>query len=134
MPYPDPNHYKSPLKRARETGAAKSGTHHWWLIKVTAVALIPLTLWFFFSLLHIVTQGGGYEEALAWVQFPLNGFLLSVLLGVNFYHAAIAGQEVIVDYVPNHRIQIPAALLYRLVCYGFGLLSVFSVLYICFRA
>lgn len=133
MPYPDPNHFKTPLKRARGLGSAKSGAHHWWLVKVTSVMLIPLTLWFFFSLMHIVATGGDYQMALDWVKKPYNSLLLVIFLGTNFYHAGLAGQEIIIDYVPNHKVQVPAALFYRLFCYGIGALSIFSVLYITFR-
>lgn len=124
---------KSDLARARGLGSAKTGTHHWWLVKATAVILIPLTLWFLASLLHLVAQGADYAAALEWLRKPYNALPLVVLLGVNFYHAGIAGQEIIIDYVPNHKVQIPAALTYRLICYGFGILSVFAVLYITFR-
>lgn len=134
MPYPDPNHIKSPLARARGTGSAHSGVHHWWLVKATALVLIPLTLWFFCAVVCMIAQGtADYATVLAWVQKPYNAFLLSIFLGMNFYHAALGGQEIIVDYVPNHKIQIPVAFLYRTICYGFGILSVFSVLYITFK-
>lgn len=133
MPYPDPSHFKTPLKRARGLGSAKSGTHHWWLVKITSILLVPLTLWFLFSLLTLLAGGSNYAEALAWVQKPYNAILLVILLGTNFYHAGLAGQEIIIDYVPNHKIQVPAALVYRLFCYGLGLLSIFTVFYITFR-
>ncbi len=132
MPYPD-HHIKSPLARARGTGSAKSGTHHWWVVKVSAVALIPLSLWFLFSLLNLLSTDVSYQAALAWVQKPYNSLLLCIFLGMNFYHAGVAGQEIIVDYVPNHKIQISATVLYRFICYGLGILSVFSVLYITFK-
>lgn len=133
MPYPDQNHIKTPLARARGLGSAQSGTHHWWMIKVTAIILIPLTLWFFVAVLKIVAQGGDYSTALTWIKKPYNALPLVIFLGVNFYHAAIAGQEIIVDYVPNHKAQIVANLLYKYICYGLGILSVFSVLYITFK-
>lgn len=133
MPYPDPKHIKTPLARARGLGSAKSGVHHWRLVKATAVVLIPLTLWFFFSVLCLIAQGADYAAALEWVQKPYNALLLSIFLGMNFYHAALGGQEVIIDYIPSHKIQIPVGFLYRAICYSFGILSVFSVLYITFK-
>lgn len=133
MPYPDPKHIISPLARARGTGSAKSGTHHWWLVKATALVLIPLTLWFFFSMICLVGGGADHATALAWVQKPYNSLLLIFFLFANFYHAALAGQEIIIDYVPNHKIQIPVSFLYRLFCYAFGVLSIFAVLYITFK-
>ena len=40
---------RSPLGRVRGLGSAKGGTHHWWMQRVTSVALLPLTLWFALS-------------------------------------------------------------------------------------
>ncbi|MDB5478143.1 MAG: sdhD [Alphaproteobacteria bacterium] len=133
MPYPDPNHLRTPLARAKGLGSAKKGTQHWWMIKVSSILLIPLTLWFFFSLMHALAGGFDHAAALAWVKKPYNSLLLSVFMGMNFYHAGIAGQEIIIDYVPNHKIQVPAALAYSIFCYGLGIFSVFTVLYITFR-
>lgn len=134
MPYTDPKDMmKTPLARARGTGSAKSGTHHWWMIKVSAIALIPLTLWFFFSLICIVGRGGTYATSLEWIQKPYNSLLLVIFLGINFYHAAQAGVEIIMDYVPNHKAQLLSCMLYKFICYFFGILSIFSVLYITFR-
>jgi succinate dehydrogenase / fumarate reductase, membrane anchor subunit len=134
MPYPDPTEFKTPLARARNVGSAKDGTHHWWLVKVTAVALVPLTLWFLWSFLtKVAALGGGYDVALAWVKKPYNAFPLALVLFVSFYHAALGGQEIIIDYVHNRRYQIPTLILYKFFCYGFAVLSVFSVLYITFR-
>jgi succinate dehydrogenase / fumarate reductase membrane anchor subunit len=133
MPYPDNTKIQSPMARARGAGSAKSGTHHWWLVKVTSVALVPLTLWFFFGLLCIVMRGGTYETTLEWVQKPYNAFLLCVFLGTNFYHAALGGQEVIIDYVHKHHVQLPALVLYKLFCFFCGALGIFTVLYITFK-
>jgi succinate dehydrogenase / fumarate reductase membrane anchor subunit len=133
MPYPDPNKIQTPIARAKGDGSAHSGAHHWLLVKITAVALIPLTLWFFFSLLCLIAKGATYDMSLAWVKLPYNAFLLAVFLAVNFYHAGIAGQEIIVDYVPKAKFQIPAVTLYKFFCYGVAMLSVFSVLYITFK-
>lgn len=133
MPYPKENDIRTNLGRVRGLGSAKEGTHHWMMVKVSAIALIPLTLWFFFSMMCMIGSDASFEAALAWVQKPYNSLLMVIFLGMNFYHAAISGQEIIVDYVPNHKIQIPALLLYKGLCYGFGILSVFSVLYITFK-
>lgn len=133
MPYPDPNKIQTSLGRARGHGSSKSGTHHWWLVKVTSVALIPLTLWFFYAALHLVAQGGDYGSTLLWIQKPYNAFLLCLFLGTNFYHTSLGGQEVIVDYVHNHKVQIPALLAFKLFCFTLGALSIFSVLYITFK-
>ena len=56
------------MGRARGLGSAKSGVHHFWMQRVSAVALIPLTLWFVFSVAQL--SAGSYPEALHWVSSP----------------------------------------------------------------
>jgi succinate dehydrogenase / fumarate reductase, membrane anchor subunit len=132
MPYPDPTKFQTPLARARNTGSSHTGSGHWLSVKLSALALVPLCLWFFFSLVHLVTSGADYYAVLAWVQKPYNSLLLVAFLGMNFYHA-LAGEEIIIDYVHKPCVQMPLLILYKFFCYGFGLLSVFTVLYITFR-
>ncbi len=70
---------RSPLGRVLGFGSAKDGTAHWWAQRVTAVALIPLTLWFIFSLLALPALD--YATVRAWLSFPLSGFLAVLLVG-----------------------------------------------------
>ncbi len=133
MPYPKPGEIKTDLGRARGMGSAKSGTHHWWLMKVTALALIPLTLWFLQSFIFdVAAAGGDFNTALEWIKKPYHSFPLAILLVVNFYHAELGGQEIILDYV-HGKAQIPTLILYKFFCYGLAALSVYSVLYITFK-
>lgn len=134
MPQVKSNDIRTDLGRVRGMGSAKTGTHHWWLVKITAVALIPLTLWFLFSFLcGVVAQGGGYEVSLEWIKKPYHSFPLAILLVVNFYHAELGGQEIILDYVHNRKLQIASLILYKFFCYGLAALSLYSVLYITFK-
>ena len=64
---------RSPLSRVLGLGSAKDGTAHWWAQRVTAVALIPLTLWFLISLLTL--PGLDYETVHTWLAVPITGFL-----------------------------------------------------------
>lgn len=88
----------SQLSKARYLGSAKSGTHHWWMQRVSAVALLVLGLWF---LNEVITTPGllDYEIALVWLQSPFHSVLLILLLGVGFYHGALGLQTVIEDYI-----------------------------------
>jgi hypothetical protein len=56
---------RSPLGRARGLGSAKDGTHHWWAQRVTAIALVPLVLWFVVSAIGLA--GASHAAALAWI-------------------------------------------------------------------
>jgi succinate dehydrogenase / fumarate reductase, membrane anchor subunit len=87
---------QSPLGRVRGLGSAKGGTHHWWMQRVTSIALLPLTIWFVFSAVGLA--GLGYAETRAWIGAPVNAVLLLSLIGLTFHHMASGLQVVIEDY------------------------------------
>jgi succinate dehydrogenase / fumarate reductase membrane anchor subunit len=65
---------RTPLARARGLGSAKDGVHHWWVQRLTAVALIPLVVWFAISL--VMLSGADYAVVRAWIGSPLVMVLL----------------------------------------------------------
>lgn len=89
--------YRSPLANAQGLGSAKSGTTHWWMQRVTAVALIPLT----YVLLKFLdlSLNAPYEQALEWLSAPFNSTCMIAWLLAVFYHAALGLRVVIEDYV-----------------------------------
>ncbi len=91
------NSIRSPLARARNSGANGHGAIHWIRQRFTALIMIPLLAWFLFAIPCVVTEG--YEGAHAWLQSPINatGFILFIL--ASFWHAALGLQVVIEDYV-----------------------------------
>ena len=88
---------RSPIARAMGLGSAKEGVTHWWLVRVSAVALVPLTLWFLASI--ISHSGSDYATFIAWLRKPLVSALMVLLLVSLFYHTALGLQVVIEDYV-----------------------------------
>lgn len=90
---------RSQLGQVRGLGSAKSGAAHWWAQRLTAVALVPLTLWFVWSALHLV--GAPHEALLAWIGGPIPVVLLIALVLATFYHLALGMQMVIEDYVSS---------------------------------
>lgn len=134
MPYPKQGEIKTDLGRVRGLGSAKTGVHHWWMVKITAIALIPLTLWFLCSFIHgVIAQGATFGASVDWLQKPYHSFPLALLLIVNFYHAELGGQEIIMDYVHKRGWQAFWLIFYKFFCYGMMALSVYSVLYITFK-
>lgn len=89
--------FRSPLGTARGLGSAKAGTEHWMVQRLTAIALLPLTLWFVWSLLCMA--GADYATFTAWLANPLIAVLMSAFSLMLFYHAALGLQVVIEDYV-----------------------------------
>jgi succinate dehydrogenase membrane anchor subunit len=120
---------RSPLGRAIGLGSAREGVEHWWRERVTAVALIPLTLWFVASI--IARSGEGYAEFVAWLKAPVATCMMILLLIALFYHAALGLQVIIEDYVPS-AIKIPALILMRLLCSALAAIGIVAVLRIAF--
>lgn len=88
---------RPPVARAAGLGSARAGVGHWWLERVTAIALVPLMLWFAASL--IMLSGSDYARFIAWLQSPLVALLMISLLISLFSHLALGLRVVIEDYV-----------------------------------
>ena len=89
--------YRSPLANVKGLGSAKTGTSHWWMQRVTAVALIPLSYWLIIFL--NLSLNAPFEETLTWLEAPLNTACIIAWILAVFYHAALGLQVVIEDYV-----------------------------------
>lgn len=121
---------RSPLGRVRGMGSARSGTHHWWMQRVTSIALLPLTLWFVVSMISLA--GASYLETLLWIAQPVNAVLLLVLVGLTFHHMASGLQVVVEDYVRAEFKRMAMVLLIKAACLLMALACGFSVLRIAF--
>lgn len=121
---PVPLRTRSDLKEAQGLGSAKTGVTHWWMQRATAVALIPLTLWFTAAL--IALAGRGHDAFVAWLRAPLAAVLMILLLIALFHHLALGLQVVIEDYV-HSRMQLPAVLAVKFVCSVLAVAGVVSV-------
>jgi succinate dehydrogenase / fumarate reductase membrane anchor subunit len=117
---------RSQLGRARGLGASKSGAGHWWVQRVTGVALIPLSLWFVYAALRLV--GASHEELLAWIGGPIPVVLLIALVLANFYHLALGLQVVIEDYVPGDTARMATLLVIKGVIVLLTLACLISIL------
>lgn len=117
---------RSPLGQAIGLGSAKEGVDHWWAQRITAIALVPLTLWF----VIVVIELAGADRALFvdWVRHPVPAILLVLLLIATFYHAALGLQVVIEDYVANEALRLALLIIMRLAAIVFAVRGVFAVL------
>ncbi len=123
----DERRTRSPLAEARGLGSAKAGVQAWWLERVTAVALVPLSLWLMASL--IAFGGRDYAAVIGWLSDPLVALLLVLLLLALFVHLALGLKVIIEDYV-HSRAKIPALIAARLICVVLcvaGILATLSV-------
>ena len=116
---------RSPLGRASGLGSAKNGVEQWWRERVSALALMPLTVWFAASL--IVHTGSDYATFIAWLRTPITSLLMVLLLVGIFYHAALGLQVVIEDYV-HSGLKTLALLGMRFGCCGLAVAGILSIL------
>jgi succinate dehydrogenase / fumarate reductase membrane anchor subunit len=117
---------RSPLGRARGLGSARAGSHHWWAQRLTAVALVPLTLWFIFSVIHL--SGASHQAVIEWLSAPLTLGLMLALIVATFHHLQLGMQVVIEDYVHDERLKLGAVLLVKGLSVLLALVCVVSVL------
>lgn len=113
---------RSPLARARGLGAAHSGTHHWWVQRLTSIALVPLVLWLAFSFVSLATAD--HATATAWLRAPVNAVLMLALIGILFQHMQLGLQVVIEDYVHGHGSKLVALVAVK---YGTALLAIAAI-------
>ena len=97
---------RSPLAKVRGLGSAKSGTLHWWMQRVTAVALIPLSYWLI-TFLNLSFHAP-YQYMVVWLIAPVNTVCIIAWVLAAFYHAALGLQVVIEDYIAAEGIKIIA--------------------------
>ena len=117
---------RTPLSRAAGLGSAKSGTMHFWRQRMSAVALIPLSIWFVFSVLSLV--GGNLAEVLVFLAEPINAVLMFLFLFAALYHMTLGVQVVIEDYVHGERLKLLCLMLNRFFALGVGAAAAFSLL------
>ena len=117
---------RSPLGRARGLGSAKDGTHHFWVQRVSAVALIPLSLWFVFSVAQLSSLS--YDQVHWWVGYPAVAVTLVLFIAAALYHSMLGVQVVIEDYVGSEGMKITALLLSKFFHFAVAAASIFAVL------
>ena len=123
---------RNPLATAKGLGSAKTGTSHWWAQRVSALALIPLSLWFAVSVLQLVHAD--YVVVINWLHAPWTAVLLSLFLFTVFYHAYLGLQVVVEDYVHMEWLKITMLLIIKFICILFAAAGIFTALRIAFGA
>jgi succinate dehydrogenase / fumarate reductase membrane anchor subunit len=121
---------RSPLGKVLGMGSAKDGTAHWWAQRVSAVALIPLTLWFVFSLLTL--PAFDYDTVRTWLSVPFSGFLAVLLVAVLAYHSYLGTIVIVEDYVTAAGMKVLTLLVLRflyVLCGGAGIFAILRVVF-----
>ncbi|HEX5055946.1 MAG TPA: succinate dehydrogenase, hydrophobic membrane anchor protein [Gammaproteobacteria bacterium] len=122
----------SPLQSARGLGSAKAGVEHWWIQRLTAVALLPLVIWLLLALLRM----GDYEYAtlIGWAAHPVNAVLLISTALALFWHSALGLQVIIEDYIGSKGLQLTLIIAVKLAHVLFAIVSILAVLKIALGA
>ena len=117
---------QSYLKKVIRMQSKSNGVVHWKLQRISAIAMIPLVIWFVSSLVFSLTNT--YDQSVSWLQSPLNATGLVLLFGTLYFHAASGLQVVIEDYVHNEGLKIMSLILIKLLSILLGVLSILCVL------
>jgi len=116
---------RTPLSAAKGLGSAKEGAHHWWVQRLTSIALVPLTLWLSYS---IVTFGEmNYQAVVVWMQSPFVAAALAILVVVLFYHVQLGIQVILEDYVHGW-LKIASLILLNFTCISLVFIGLFSII------
>ena len=121
----------SPFRRMQGLGSSLGGVGHWWAQRVTAAALVPLTLWFAASL--IAHARSDYGAFVLWLRAPTTTVFMVLLLIALFHHMALGLQVIVEDYVHDDRAKIAAVLAIKLGSFALAVAGIIAVLRIAFR-
>ncbi len=117
--------YRTPLKNVRGLGAAKSGTEHFVLQRLTATALVALALWFLVFVVSLM--GADYVTATAAIAKPWNAILIVGFLVAMFWHAQIGLQVILEDYIHNSLMALALQTTVKFIAVLGAIVSIFAV-------
>ncbi|MEM7506867.1 MAG: succinate dehydrogenase, hydrophobic membrane anchor protein [Pseudomonadota bacterium] len=124
--------FKTPRQFATGLGSSKSGTHHWWSMRISSVALIPLSI--LFAVPFAGALGSGHAAVLALYGNPFHAIVAGLMIAVSFHHLMQGLQTVIEDYVHAPAWRTALMLGNAMFCGLMGFAGIFAVLKIAFTA
>ena len=121
---------RTPLANVRGLGSAREGTGHFWRIRLSSIALIPLSL---FTIGWVISlKGAGYAEVRASLSQPLVTLIVALFLVVSLDHMRLGMKEIIEDYVHEEGSRLALLILNTFFCVLVGAASIFALLIISF--
>ncbi len=122
---------RSPLARVRGLGPTKEGgTAHWWAQRMTAIALVPLTVWFVISALSMV--GADLAQFKNWFNGPGNAVLLILLAIAVYHHGQLGLQTIIEDYIHHEGVHFTALISVKLGAFAMAVYTIYSIVLLAF--
>ncbi len=122
--------YRTPISIARGLGSAQDGLGHWWLQRLTSIALVPLVVWFVVAIISLAGQERG--EVIAWLQSPFNSIVMSIFLVTTIYHANLGLQVIYEDYIQARWLQLSSRIATGFLAVVLGVTGVFALLGLAF--
>ncbi len=117
---------KTPLGRVRGLGSAKKGVGHFWQQRMSALTLIPLVIWFSWSI--FIHAGDDYMDVRSWLSQPVTSIFMLFLILAGCYHMRLGVHVVIEDYVRAEGPRLALIVLNNLFSAGLSIASVFAIL------
>ena len=117
---------RSPARPRARPGCARAGAAHWWAQRLTALALVPLTLWFICAMVRMI--GATRDDVVSWMAGPLPIVLLIALVVATFHHLQAGLQVVIEDYVHRDWLRVGSILLIKAIALLLALACIVSML------
>jgi succinate dehydrogenase / fumarate reductase membrane anchor subunit len=121
---------RSDLARVRGLGSAKDGVKHWWVQRLTAVALVPLGIWFVFQAVKLA--GVSHAAFKVWLQSGANFLLMALLVITMFYHLQLGLQVVVEDYIHTERTKTVLLVLNIFACIFLAAFSLVALVKVAF--
>jgi len=120
------NSMRTPLAKVRGLGSAKSGVHHWWHQRISAVAMVALVIASIYLVFKVA--GADYAGAVILLQNPFHAAILLLLIFTGFWHAMLGIQVVIEDYVGTEWKRIATIIIIRGLLILLATLSILSLI------
>jgi succinate dehydrogenase / fumarate reductase membrane anchor subunit len=117
---------RSPLGRVLGLGSAKEGVEHWWMQRLTAIAMVPLAIWFVIAALGMI--GADRAAMVAWMHSPMSPVFAILLIVAAIYHMALGLQVVIEDYIHSEGWKLGLIIVMRLWCIVLAARGIIAVL------
>ena len=117
---------QTPMARVRGLGSAKEGVGHWWAQRLSALALIPLSIWFVASV--VCMAGADHAAIIQWLSAPFTLGALALTIFAAFYHAVLGLQVVVEDYIHGKFAKHAIIILIQFAGFGFATAAIIALL------
>ncbi|MDE0409466.1 MAG: succinate dehydrogenase, hydrophobic membrane anchor protein [Alphaproteobacteria bacterium] len=122
--------FRTSAKAVRGLGSAREGAAHWWAQRMTALALVPLSVWFAVSVIRLA--GAEHGALTEWLASPFNAVAMLLFTLAGFHHAALGLQVVLEDYVSHEGRRVAAIVAVKGACWALAAACAFATLKIAF--